>query len=92
MAEGAKIIANLLETNTTLTSVGYAAGRLSPYCQHPLTLSARNDQTTRKDQARIANQKNVIETRFFRDFEAFIEGEKEEKEKKKTLDLQLQNS
>ena len=35
--DGAKIMADLLKTNTTLTSVGYAAGRLSPYCQHPLT-------------------------------------------------------
>ena len=35
--EGAKIIANLLETNTTLTSVRYAANCPISYCQQPLT-------------------------------------------------------
>ena len=35
--EGAQIIADLLKTNTTLTSVEYATPHPSPYCQQPLT-------------------------------------------------------
>ena len=49
------------KSNSTLLELKYAAARPCPYCQHP----ARNDQTTRNDQARIANQKNVFRTRFF---------------------------
>ena len=36
--EGAQVIADLLKTNTTLTSVRYAAAPPFPYCQHPLTV------------------------------------------------------
>jgi len=35
-AKGAMIMANLLETNTTITSLEYAASQLKSNCQQPL--------------------------------------------------------
>jgi hypothetical protein len=40
--EGAHVIADLLKTNTTLTSIKYAPHALNPYCQQPITPLTRS--------------------------------------------------
>ena len=63
--KGTAHMAEMLKVNTTLKELKCVAQPPVPKRQRPLTLSARNDQTTRNDQARIANQKTSFERVFF---------------------------